>query len=156
VVVNEPGIGYRFVLEIDGYDFGSFSKVDGINATYDVTKVKEGGENGYVHALPGRVSYGNVTLTRALDTASARLAAWFTEYQSLLGSGGRHKPTSASIAAVSAAQQVVTTWNFADVVPVKYTGPSFDAGGAAVAVEKMEFAHHGFWSGSSSQSAAFG
>ena len=124
------------------------------SASYDVTEVKEGGENNYVRALPGRVKYSNVTLTRAIDASSARLAMWFTEYQSLLGLGGRHEPMSASIVAMDAGHEPVAKWNFADVIPVKYTGPSFDASSTKLAIEKFEFAHHGFWSGASPLSVA--
>lgn len=154
--MTEPAINYLFVLVIDGFDFGAFTKIEGIAASYDVTQVKEGGENGYVHSLPGRVSYTNVSLTRAIDPASARLAAWFTQFQSMLAMGGKHRPSAASITALSSAHQPVTMWNFADVVPVTYTGPSFDASGTALATEKFEFAHHGFWSGASPLSVAGG
>jgi phage tail-like protein len=150
----DPAIGYLFLLVIDGYELGGFTGVDGIAASYDVTQVKEGGENAFVHSLPGRVTYSNVTLTRAIDPASARLAMWFTEYQTLLGIGGRHVPMSASVVAMTAGHVPVTTWHFADVVPIKYTGPSFDASSTKLAMEKFEFAHHGFWSGASPLSIA--
>lgn len=150
----DPAISYLFVLVIDGLELGGFTGVEGISASYDVTEVKEGGENAYVHSLPGRVKYTNVTLSRAIDPSSARLAMWFTKYQTLLGLGGRHQPMSASIVALSAGHTPVTTWHFADVVPVKYTGPSFDASSPKLATEKFEFAHHGFWSGASPLSVA--
>ena len=155
-MTSDPAIGYLFLLVIDGYALGGFTGVDGISASYDVTAVKEGGENAFVHSLPGRVTYSNVTLTRAIDQASARLAVWFTEYQTLLSLGGKHKPMTASIAAVSAGHVPIATWNFADIVPIKYTGPSFDASSTKLATEKFEFAHHGFWSGASPLSVAVG
>ncbi|MEM9514375.1 MAG: phage tail protein [Actinomycetota bacterium] len=144
----EPAIGYRFLLVIDGYEFGSFSKVEGIAAEYKLTPVREGGQNGFTHQLPGRVKYTNIKLSRSLDRSSARLAAWFTDYQRALDSAGRYQGTAASIAAVDADLDVVATWNFSNVVPVKYSGPSFNANASELVTEQLEFAHEGFWSGS--------
>lgn len=151
---DEPALGYLFDLVIDGVELGGFSGVDGISASYDVTEVKEGGENAFVHALPGRVKYSNVTLSRAIDQSSQRLAGWFTEYQTLIATGGRHRPMSASVSALNAGHQTIARWQFADVVPIKYTGPSFDATSPKLAMEKFEFAHQGFWSGTSPMSVA--
>jgi phage tail-like protein len=37
----------------------------------------------------------------------------------------------------------VAEWTFVDVWPVRYTGPSFSAESAKVAIETFEFAHNG-------------
>ena len=38
----------------------------------------------------------------------------------------------------------VCHWSLVDVYPVKWTGPTLDAGGNQVAVETLELAHGGF------------
>ena len=48
----DPGIGYRFMVKVDGRQLGAFTKIDGLGAKYDVTTIKEGGENTFVHLLP--------------------------------------------------------------------------------------------------------
>ena len=52
--MSEAGLGLRFQVKIDGRDFGNWQKCDGLAVEYDVFEYKEGGENGYVHRLPGR------------------------------------------------------------------------------------------------------
>jgi phage tail-like protein len=38
----------------------------------------------------------------------------------------------------------VTWWNFAEALPIKWTGPAFDASGEAqVAIERIELVHRG-------------
>ena len=39
---------------------------------------------------------------------------------------------------------VVARWGLADVVPVRWTGPSLNLDSPKVAVETIEIAHHGF------------
>lgn len=146
----DPSIGYRFVVKIDGKELGAFTKIEGLGVKYDVTTVKEGGENTFVHHLPGRVTYENLKLTRPVDGSSGALAAWFTEFQTELQRAGRLKPTSAAVTAFGPDDKSSATWSLADVVPVSYSGPSFQAGSTNVLVESLELAHHGFWSSSGS------
>ena len=72
--VTDPAIGLRFEVTVDGIDIGSFTGCEGLGAEYEVFEYQEGGENGYVHRIPGRLKYTPVKLTRPLDTRS-RMAA---------------------------------------------------------------------------------
>lgn len=42
---------------------------------------------------------------------------------------------------------VVCSWGLDQVIPVKWTGPSFGVDSAKVATESLELAHHGFLAG---------
>ena len=140
----DPAIGYRFLVTIDDRPLGVFTKVEGLAASYEVLTIKEGGENGYVHALPGRLSYDNLKLTRPVDTTSGKIAAWFSEYKPVLHGGGQLRYATASVAAYGTDDQVVAKWEFEGVHPISYSGPSFQAGSANVLTETLELAHHGF------------
>lgn len=146
MVMTELAIGYLFKVHIDGLDLGSFTKVDGLGAKYDILTVKEGGENGFVHQLPGRLEYDNVKITRPVDDQSGRLAVWFSDFQTAIRRSGHLKPMTASIEAMSAAHETVATWNLGGVIPVRYSGPSFQAGSSGVLSETLEIAHSGFLS----------
>jgi phage tail-like protein len=141
----DPAIGHRFLCCVDGVQLGVFTKVDGLGAHYDIVTVKEGGENTHVHHLPGRLEYDNLKLTRPVDESSGALARWFTEFQLVLLRGGRLHPKTASISAYGSGDAVVATWAFLGVFPVRYTGPSFQAGTGSVLTETLELAHQGFW-----------
>ena len=41
-----------------------FQEVTGLNATMEMEAIKEGGENRFVHQLPGRTSYSELVLKR--------------------------------------------------------------------------------------------
>ena len=55
---------------------------------------------------------------------------------------------TAQISVLDANGDAVCSWELHGVYPVKWTGPSLDAGGNQVAVETLELAHNGFLDGS--------
>jgi phage tail-like protein len=134
-----PGNTLRFNVTVDGLDLGSFTAVDGLNAEYEVLTYQEGGENGFVHQLPGRLKYTNVKVSRPLDGSSKRLAQWFRQLADAKSSP-RH---TAHVTAYDDNGTAMGTWNFVGVWPVKYSGPSLSADSGKVAIETFEFAHQG-------------
>ena len=44
--MSETGLGLRFKVKIDGFDFGNWEKCDGLTVEYEVKEYSEGGENG--------------------------------------------------------------------------------------------------------------
>ena len=138
-----PGLVNRFDVAVDvdaggRTDLGSFTECGGLTATYDVDDLREGGENGFAHKLWGPISYGNVTLGRPLDEASAAVAAWISSF----ASGG--EPTTARIAALDPAGEAIAAWTLQGVVPVSWTGPNWSVGGNTVAKETLVLTHTGF------------
>ena len=131
----------RFDVTIDGHDIGSFTAIDGLSAQYEVKTYAEGGENGFVHRLPGRLSYGTIKLTRPVEMRTRALGEWFRE----VAKGQATKAHTAAIMAMNDNRVTVITWEFHGVWPVSYKGPSFAAEGGKVATEVFEFAHDG-WS----------
>jgi phage tail-like protein len=47
-------------------------------------------------------------------------------------------PQTMAITALNAAGDDITTWNLAGVIPVKWTGPTLDIMGNAIATETLE------------------
>jgi len=135
----DPANSLRFNVVIDGQDLGSFTTLDGLTAEYEVRTYQEGGENGFVHQLPGRLKYGNIKVTRPVDIKSKGLGAWFR----LLAKGVGGRRHTATVVAFNDNTEPVAEWTFVDVWPVRYTGPSFSTESAKVAIESFEFAHHG-------------
>jgi phage tail-like protein len=133
------GVALQFKVQIDGKDVGMFSQCEGINAEYEVEEIKEGGNNDFIHRLPGRVKYQNLKLTRALDKDSSKLADLFSSF-----STKDKKLHTAHITACDGWQRPVASWSFTGVWPVKYTGPQLNAGTSGTANESLELAHSGF------------
>ena len=136
--MSESGLGLRFQVKIDGRSFGNWQKCDGLAVEYDVHEYKEGGENGYVHRLPGRVNYPNVKLTRPIDSGSASVSAWVASLQI------RMVPSTAQISVLDATGASVATWTLTGVYPVRWNGPSLDVASSQWATETLELSHNGF------------
>src|SRR4029079_8650692 len=62
----------RFYVMIDGTAQAIFTEVSGLQIETEVQEYAEGGNNGFVHRLPGRTRVGNITLKRGI-TGSEQL-----------------------------------------------------------------------------------
>ena len=67
-----------FLVEVDGVEIGRFMEISGLEVTVGVEDVEEGGENSYVHKLPGRMTWPNVTLKRGI-TQNDGLLSWLNK-----------------------------------------------------------------------------
>jgi phage tail-like protein len=98
---------------------------------------QEGGLNDYVHRLPGRMKYSNVTLKRGIATPA--LWEWFC---STLRGEIKRRTLSIVLSGYAGAKEV--RWNIVDALPIKWSGPTLKADANETAVEVIELAHHGF------------
>ena len=67
-----------FMFEVDGVEIGRFMEVNGLEVNVATEDLEEGGENNYVHKLPGRMSWPNITLKRGI-TQNDTLLAWLNK-----------------------------------------------------------------------------
>ncbi|MPZ73806.1 MAG: phage tail protein [Nitriliruptorales bacterium] len=134
----DAAVAVCFAVKIDGQDMGAFTSCDGLSFEVQVEQREEGGNNAFIHQLPGRVRYTNIKLTRPVTQESNRLAAWFATMTYPI------KRTQAEIRAMTADGKTVATWGLTGVIPVKWQGPSMSAESPKVASETLEIAHHGF------------
>ncbi len=136
---NEPALGLRFQVKIDRFgSLGDWQKCEGLTVEYDLFEYREGGQNAYVHRLPGRAKYQNIKLSRPIDPSSAKVAAWV--------SGVQREPsrTTAVITVLDATGSAVAHWNLTGAFPARWTGPTLDVGANQAAIETLEIAHNGF------------
>jgi phage tail-like protein len=135
---GDPAVSVCFAVSIDDKDLGTFNSVEGLGIEVVLEQREEGGNNGFVWQLPTRLKYPNVKLSRPLGPDTMKFARWFSSM-----TGGVTRRT-ATIVAMTADDQVVARWGLADVVPVRWSGPSLHLDSPKVATETIEIAHHGF------------
>ena len=137
--MSEPGLGLRFTVTIDGHgSLGDWTKCDGLVVEWDIYEYKEGGNNAYIHRLPGRAKYQNIKLTRPVTPETAQVIGWLKVVDA------RVERTTARIAVLDAAGEEVAAWTLDGVYPVRWSGPTLDVAGAQAAFEVLELAHNGF------------
>jgi phage tail-like protein len=142
---NERVTGASFLVEVDGVEIGRFMEVSGLEVEVGVESIDEGGENGYSHKLPGRMSWPNLVLKRGI-TQNDSLLDWLNKSsgEGFTGQGNKLKRSSAAITLMGPGGKRLRAWNFDGAFPIKWRGPSFAAGSSDMAVEELEIAHHGF------------
>ena len=137
--MSDPAVQGVFKVTIDNKALGTFAKCEGLKATYAVKTYEEGGQNGFVHQLPGRLSYENITLSRAVNVESLGLAAWFASYQSLV------KRSTMMITVMDTAGNEIVTWTLMGAFPVTWSAGALEAGATGVLTETLVMAHEGFY-----------
>src|SRR4051812_18651012 len=134
----EEAVAVCFVVRIDDESLGSFSSCDGLGCEFTMEQREEGGNNGMVWQLPTRIKYSNVKLTRPVTRESAKIIAW------IAGMAGGVTPKTATLEARTLGGTKIASWELAEVVPVRWSGPQLSADSPKVATETLELAHHGF------------
>ena len=137
-VTSDPAISICFTVTIDGHDLGAFMTCDGLALEIQIEQREEGGNNTFVHQLPGRIKFSNVKFTRPVNGDSAKVRSW------LVSMTKQVRRTTAEITACTPDGSPVASWGLSGVIPVRWTGPSFSADSPKVATETLELAHHGF------------
>lgn len=137
-VISDPAVTVCFTVKIDGQDLGAFTQCDGLACEVAIEQREEGGNNLFIHQLPGRMKFTNIKLTRPINADTQKVARW------LAGMTNEVKRTNAEIAALDLEGKTVASWSFMGVIPVKWTGPQLSVDSPKVATESLELAHHGF------------
>jgi phage tail-like protein len=126
---------YNFKVTIPDIDtIGYFAECRGLELSFEIYQYREGGNNDFVHQLPGRIMYPNLILSRGLTNEDA-LLKWFWTTAT--------KAEKKELTLTLASGDITRTWTFVDAFPVKWNGPSCSQGQHGVATESLEIAHTG-------------
>jgi phage tail-like protein len=118
-----------------GLVLGGFSECRGLESGLEVETYLEGGVNDRVLRFPTRMTYPNLTLTRGVGLSES-LWLWHQEFQQ-----GRGTRRDGLIILQDTQKIPIKTWSFTNGLPVKWSGPAFNAGESAAAIESLEIAH---------------
>ena len=114
---------------------GGFSECSGLESEIKVEEVLAGGQNDRVYRFPGRAAFPNIVLSRGIGFGED-LYLWHEEF--LKGEGKRR---NGLIFLANETRIPIKCWRFERGIPVKWSGPAFNAGTSATAIEKLEIAH---------------
>ncbi|MDE2778223.1 MAG: phage tail protein [Chloroflexota bacterium] len=127
----------RFAVDVEGLLVAVFTGCSGLSAEIEVETYQEGGLNDYEHKLPGRTSYGNISLTGGVGN-SIFMWDWF--HRAAVGEVRRR---DISIVMYMRNNFEAMRWNLTGAIPVAWEGPEFDAESEEVTVHSLEIAHNG-------------
>ncbi len=135
-----------FLFEVDGVEIGRFMEVSGLEVSVAVEEIEEGGENSYVHKLPGRMTWPNITLKRGItqNDTPARRGSTSRRASSSPPTATSSTRSTAAITLIGPAGKRLRAWEFDGAFPVKWKGPDFAVDSNDMAIEELEITHHGF------------
>lgn len=138
----DPFFAAKFWIEIQGIAKAFFTECSGLSVETEVMEYAEGGLNDFVHKLPGRTKFSNITLKRGWAETD-ELWKWYADVIA-----GKIQPKQVSIILyenkVESPGQEKARWSLDRAYPVKWQGPEFRSDSNAVAVETLELAHSGW------------
>jgi phage tail-like protein len=131
----DPFRNFNFLVEMDSVTQATFIECSGLEATTEVIETRQGGDNTTVYKLPGKTTYGDITLKWG-STSSTELMTW---RQSIID--GTVIRRNGSVVLYDLANQVeVARWHFFNAWPTKWDGPSLNAKGNDIAIETLVLA----------------
>ncbi|HVU14433.1 MAG TPA: phage tail protein [Phototrophicaceae bacterium] len=137
---SELHLTYRFMVAIEGLNVAAFTECTLPSLQVETEEIKEGGLNAYSHKLPVRVNAGTITLRRGI-TRNDQLLQWYLQ---VLKGDMKSATRTVTVVTFDLMGTPVSIWTFYGAFPVKWSGPAMKSGESAVAIEEIEFAHHGF------------
>jgi phage tail-like protein len=144
---GDPPTSNRFLLEVDGVQIGIFTEVSGLTVSVQVEEYAEGGQNGFAHQLPGRMTWPHLVFKRGLTDSDA-LFQWMgkTAGDGFAGNGNKLTRATGAITVIDTEGNRLRAWNVQGIMPVRWTGPELSVQSTAPMAEELEVAHHGFTS----------
>lgn len=138
-------IANRFLFELDGVEVGVFREVQGLEVTVAVEEIREGGQNNFVHRVPGRMTWPNLVFRRGVTDSNA-LFDWLsrTAGEGFEGKGNSLQRSTGALTAVDHQGTRLRAWELIDVFPVRWKGPEFNVESMSPLEEELEITHHGF------------
>ena len=142
LTVSRFAIDFTIEGNSQGLLVAVFIECSGLTGEIEIETYREGGLNDYEHKLPGPTKYGNVTLKNGV-ASSADLWQWFHDV-----STGKIERREIDVVMYlqdksSAYNGEAMRWRLRDAYPVRWEGPSFNAGDNNIAVHSLELAHNG-------------
>jgi phage tail-like protein len=139
---EDPLVGFRFGLEIEGKLSGYFTNVSGIGSETEVVDHKvvnsETGET-IIQKIPGRLTWTEVTLKRGV---TSNLEIW--DWRNMVVQGDiEGARTNCSIIAYSQSNEPLARWEFINAWPSKVIGPEMDSASQEYMVEEITIVHEG-------------
>lgn len=145
-IKGELPITSAFLFEVDGVTIGMFQEISGLEVNVDVATYAEGGENGYVHKLPGRMTWPHIVLRRGVTDSDA-LFTWVnkTAGSGFAANGNKLQRSTAAITLIGSDGSRLRSWDIEGAFAVRWSGPRLSATAVGEsASEELELAHHGF------------
>jgi phage tail-like protein len=149
-----PLTGFHFLVSFELFpqvpgDM-SFQEVSGLVLDVNLDTYNEGGENRFVHRLPGRTKYQDLVLKRGMTPAPSGVTAWVVDATENFN----YTPTNLLVSLLDENHIPVTSWYVVHSIPIKAEISSLNAEDGKVVIESLTLRYEYFKTLSLSSAAA--
>ena len=139
--LEDPLLGFNFMLELDSTLAGYFTECSGVGSEHEIVEHKVVDSKGHevVRKIPGRLKWTDVTLKRGV---TSDLQIWQWRDLVVKGQMGDARK-NATITMLDREYKPVAKWHFANAWPSKVSGPSFKSDDNSFGVEEVTLVHEG-------------
>jgi phage tail-like protein len=135
---NNPYAGFNFTVVVEGAEPAAFSTVILPTVEIDVVEYRDGTDKtNQPRQVVGLTKYTNLVLRRGVVN-SHDLWAWFNGVRQ-----GTIDRRTIVVTLLNEERSPVMVWKLRRCLPIKYVGPTLNAGESDVAIEEMELAVEG-------------
>lgn len=138
-----PPVGFHFRVDfqlpgITAKDI-EFQEVSGLNVSVEMESYAEGGENRFVHKLPVRTNYSDLTLKRGLLHESG-----ITEWVKSAVDKFAFVRADLIVTLLNEQHQPLMIWNVIQALPISWEIDAFNAQESKVLVESLNLSYQYF------------
>jgi len=135
---NNPYAGFNFTVVVEGGEPSAFSTVILPTVEIDVVEYRDGTDKtNQPRQVVGLTKYTNLVLKRGV-VHSQDLWSWFDGVRQ-----GTIDRRTVVVTLLNEERSPVMVWKLRRCLPIKYVGPTLNAGESDVAIEEMELAVEG-------------
>jgi len=138
-----PPVGFHFLVAFDIFpqtpNDMRFQSVSGLSVSLETEDFKEGGENRFVHKLPTRTKYEDITLSRGMFIGSG-LVLWCRQAIEEF----KFQPVNVLITLLNDMHIPVSAWYVVNAYPVQWSVSDFKAEESAVVIESIKLKYNYF------------
>jgi phage tail-like protein len=116
-----------------------FQTVSGLSVEFEMEEFREGGENRFVHKLPGRTRYTDMVLKRGMLTDSAVIEWCLKAFRDR-----EFEPADVTVILMNEKSEPLRTWKVAHAIPKKWLISDLNANENAVVIETLELTYRYF------------
>lgn len=147
--------GFKFTVQIDGFNRGSFQKVSGLKTSIEVVEYREGNMPDRMEKFSGMMTYDTITLERGVSYDDD-FNTWMSSVCNVQGGGGDSVPSGGgadfgagsyrknlTITLFNKQGQPVKEYKVLGAFPSEYEVGDLDATSNDVLINTLVLQHHG-------------
>jgi len=138
-----PQVGFHFLVLFEIFpqfpNDVKFQEVSGLSVDIELETKTEGGEQRFVHQLPMRAKYGDVTLKRGKFLGSGILH-WYKQAAEEFN----FKPSNVMISLMNADHVPLYNWYLINAIPKRLEVSNFNAQNSELVIESMVLSYQYF------------